>query len=122
MLWLNGQLLTRNEDYTLTGNSVSLLTSPPNEDDILKALYSKSVIAKYYAINLEPTVNSIGESSTEISLDHEPDPTTSLMFFLNGQLLTQGGNEDYSLFGKNISLARKLIEDDIVRVTYCYSV
>jgi hypothetical protein len=122
MLWLNGQLLTRNEDYTLTGNSVSLLTLPPNEDDILKALYSKSVMAKYYAINLEPTITNIGESSTEISLDHEPDPITSLMFFLNGQLLTQGGNEDYSLLGKNISLARKLIEDDIIRVTYCYSI
>jgi hypothetical protein len=122
MLWLNGQLLTRNEDYTLSGKNVTLLTSSPDGDDIMKALYSKSVTSKYYAINIEPSIISIGESTTQISLQYAPDPVTSLMLFLNGQLLTQGNNGDYNVVGVNVSLARKLLDDDVVRATYSYSI
>ena len=41
----------------------------------------------------------IDSTMTGLTLPHEPDPGDSLMLFLNGQLLTQGGAHDYQLTG-----------------------
>ena len=123
MMWLNGQLLTADSDYELDGSTVTILgPQAPTEDDIMKALYSKNVSSKFYAINIQPQSIIINNDNTaSIELQHSPVPESSLMIFLNGQLLTQGNAYDYTLSEKNVFISKKVIDDDIFRVTYSYS-
>ena len=122
MMWFNGQLLTQDFDYELSGNTVTVLGPvPPDEDDVMKALYSRSIASKFYALNVQPQLVSIGNAGAEVQLQYDPDPAQSLMIFLNGQLLTEGNSHDYILSGKNVSISKKVMNDDIIRVTYSYS-
>jgi hypothetical protein len=42
------------------------------------------------------------------------------MLFLNGQLLTQGNSNDYSIVGKNGYPLKSFLVEDIIRATYSY--
>ena len=59
---------------------------------------------------------------TGLTLPHEPDPGDSLMLFLNGQLLTQGGAHDYQLTGSAVTFSAHIASADVVRATYSYAV
>lgn len=66
-----------------------------------------------YVFN-EAVILSQSEGIWSGSLSHSPDPTSSLMFFMNGQLLSQGASDDYTLSGSNIELSndvRVTLED-----------
>ena len=124
MLWLNGQLLTKDSDFALQGKQITFnVSNPPVETDVIRAMYSKSVSAKLYAINAEPVqVSVIDSTMTGLTLPHEPDPGDSLMLFLNGQLLTQGGAHDYQLTGSAVTFSAHIASADVVRATYSYAV
>jgi hypothetical protein len=124
MLWLNGQLLTQGLDYTLAGKQINFVSSvAPEAADVLRAMYSKTVAAKIYAINAQPTQLVIQDSTmTGLTLPHDPDPNDSLMLFLNGQLLTQGNGNDYSLSGREVTFSALVEAIDVVRATYSYAV
>jgi len=122
MLWLNGQLMTRGADYGLSGSTVTFINNiAPVPEDILRAMYSRRVSTKQYALSVAPTnLNVVNSELTGLTLPHEPDPAESLMLFLNGQLLTQGQDHDYSLAGNVVTFARSLVTTDILRATYSY--
>lgn len=124
MLWLNGQLLTQDSDYTLAGRQITFIApAAPVESDIIRTMYSKTVTAKLYAMNVVPSSVSIIDSTvTGLSLPHDPDPTSSLMLFLNGQLLTQGGGHDYHLTGSDVTFYCPVMSADVLRATYSYAV
>ena len=124
MLWLNGQLLTQGLDYALVGKQINFVSSlAPEEADVLRAMYSKTVAAKLYAINAQPAQLAIQDSTmTGLTLPHDPDPNDSLMLFLNGQLLTQGNDNDYRLSGREVTFSALVEAVDVVRATYSYAV
>jgi len=122
MLWLNGQLLTQDSDYSLDEKRVTFVSSSaPVQTDVIRVMYSKNVNAKLYAFNAAPTqVNVVENSISSLTLPHEPDPTDSLMLFLNGQLLTQGENHDYYLTGRDVTFYAQVESFDTLRATYSY--
>ena len=124
MLWLNGQLLTQGLDYALVGKQINFVSSlAPEGADVLRAMYSKTVAAKLYAINAQPAQLAIQDSTmTGLTLPHDPDPNDSLMLFLNGQLLTQGNDNDYRLSGREVTFSALVEAVDVVRATYSYAV
>jgi hypothetical protein len=123
MLWLNGQLLDQGSDYVLNGQLVRFSDSnPPVESDVIRVMYSRRVSSKLYAISVSPSQLVIPGSAdlSGVILPNDPDPQSSLMLFLNGQLLTQGSDFDYSLNGRNVLFSKALRSDDIIRATYSY--
>lgn len=122
MLWLNGQLLTQGSDYFLEGKQISFISAvAPVVTDVLRAMYSKTVTAKLYAINAVPTqILTLDSMMTGLMLPHDPDPNDSLMLFLNGQLLTQGNDHDYYLSGSAVTFHSPVEAVDVVRATYSY--
>ena len=124
MLWLNGQLLTKDSDYELTENQIKFSQSiAPEEADVIRTMYSKNVSARLYAINATPAQLVVVENvMTGLTLPNDPDPADSLMLFLNGQLLTQGNDHDYRLNGRDVTFFSPVEGADVVRATYSYAV
>lgn len=122
MLWLNGQLMSYGSDYSINGQEITFINSiPPEPADKIRVMYSKQSIAKLYAMNVVPQqITAAGNQINVISLPNEPAPQDSLMLFLNGQLLTQGNSNDYSIVGKNVYPLKSFLLEDIIRVTYSY--
>jgi len=120
MVFKNGQLLTSGSDadYSCSANTVTLLKAP-FEDDVLSALYAYQTPVVSYSIN-EPIDVNISNESYTIELLNKPDPVGSLMLFMNGQLLTAGG--DYSINNKIATLDSELrdIENSRFFATYSY--
>ena len=123
MLWLNGQLMTQGSDYSLTGINLTFLSSlAPAETDILRSMYSRQVISKNYALSERPVQTfSSGSVLTGIRLAKKPNPESSLMLFLNGQLLAQGPEYDYSLQDETVIFSKSPLVDDVILTTYCYT-
>ena len=123
MLWLNGQLLTQGFDYSISGSNLTFLSSlSPVSTDIIRSMYSKRVVSKSYALSELPLQTfSSGSVMTGIKLVKAPDPASSLMLFLNGQLLTQGPEHDYNLQAATVTFNKQLLTDDTILTTYCYA-
>jgi hypothetical protein len=120
MLWVNGQLMTQgtNRDYTVSGRSITFLPFAPSSDDILVTMYTRVTETKQIAINesVEMLTNLTG---LYLRIARSPNPSSSLMLFRNGQLLTQ--DSDYTLTGREISILNNAIElDDVFLSTYSY--
>lgn len=121
MIWLNGQLLTRGAtaDYTVSGTTVTMHNAVPIVGDVLLAMYSKQATAKSFALN-ESAAFTVISGSLGLEIAYTPSPTSSLMLFMNGQLLTQ--NSDYTLVGRDISFISSSIDvSDIFLATYSYT-
>jgi hypothetical protein len=119
MLWLNGQLLTQGtgKDFTVASQTVTM-SFPPQTGDVLLSMYTKTTQTKLFSMN-EAATKTVSAGVIGLELVNTPTPSNSLMLFLNGQLLTQGS--DYTLTGKNVSVAGSFIqEDDVVLATYSY--
>jgi hypothetical protein len=120
MLWVNGQLMTQgsNRDYTVSGRSITFLPFAPASDDILVTMYTRVTETKQIALNesVEMLTNVAG---MYLRIARSPNPSSSLMLFRNGQLLTQ--DSDYTLTGREISILNNAIEpDDVFLSTYSY--
>lgn len=123
MLWLNGQLLTLGNDYSLNGRKVNFAGStPPVQTDIVRVMYSRRVSAKLYAISAAPAQLQVsGGELAGVTLPNDPDPSESLMLFMNGQLLTQGAGFDYTLSGRGVTFSIPQLTADTIRATYSYT-
>lgn len=123
MLWLNGQLLTRDSDYVLSSNTVTFISqAAPQTEDVIRAMYPRTISQVAYALSQAPaSIVLSGSSLAGITMLHEPDPPGSLMLFLNGQLLTQGIGQDYTLTGSNVTFQELFESTDVVQLTYSYN-
>lgn len=120
MVWLNGQLLTNGTDYNISGDKIAFLGNyMPRPGDQLKTMYSRLFNQRLYAVN-EPVGSYEIDGETKFELDYVPRPTSSLMLFFNGQLLTQGASSDYVLDGRTITPTFEIEPNDVVRATYAY--
>jgi hypothetical protein len=121
MLWLNGQLQTQGalNDYSVTGTTITINADPPFSGDVLLAMYIRQATVKSFSLN-ESASFAVISGSLGLEVAYTPSPSTSLMLFRNGQLLTQGS--DYTLAGRNITISNNAIEiDDIFLATYSYT-
>jgi hypothetical protein len=119
MLWMNGQLLNQGvgKDYVVASQTVTM-SFPPQVGDVLLTMYTKTSQTKLFAMN-EAASKVITSGVVGLELANAPSPSSSLMLFLNGQLLKQGS--DYTLSGKNVSATGDFIqEEDVVLATYSY--
>lgn len=119
MIWLNGQLMTQgaDKDYNVVTQTVTM-SFAPREGDIILSMYTRTSQTKMFAMN-EAAIKSVNNGVISYTLFNVPSPSSSLMLFLNGQLLTQG--RDYTLAGKNVSVENGFIQsEDIVLATYSY--
>ncbi len=118
-LWLNGQLLTYGDDYTVNNRLITMLTSPLAPEDKLVASYSRPITLKQYAFGERLTV-----ANNQAALKNTPVSSNDVMIFLNGQLLLRGitnVSSDYCIEGQNIIFNLEVDSTDIVLSTYAYS-
>jgi hypothetical protein len=81
-------------------------------------MYTRVTETKQIALNesVEMLTNVAG---MYLRIARSPNPSSSLMLFRNGQLLTQ--DSDYTLTGREISILNNAIEpDDVFLSTYSY--
>lgn len=118
-LWLNGQLLTSGEDYTVSNRLIQLFTSPLAPEDKLVASYSRPVALKQYAFGERQI-----PLNNQIILNNVPTSSNDVMIFLNGQLMLRGflpGDGDYSISVRNVTFNHDVDETDVILATYSYS-
>ena len=125
MLFLNGQLLTpgENSDFTLSSSTITLSSTinAPKVDDVLRSMYSYQTSVTSYSINELITIQGNNPNYFADTLN-APNPPSTLMLFLNGQLLTAGVDNDYQLAGARITLGAGLHipGETIYYATYSY--
>jgi hypothetical protein len=118
-LWLNGQLLTYGEDYTVTDRLIEMLTQPITPGDVLISSYSRPIVMKQYAFGERITV-----VDGTAALKKLPTSENDVMIFLNGQLLLRGmlpGDNDYSIAGGILTFNATIDSSDVVLATYSYA-
>jgi hypothetical protein len=118
-LWLNGQLLTPGEDYSISNRLITMLTTPLQSEDKLVASYSRPITFKQYAFGERLVV--VDNQATLINM---PVSSNDVMIFLNGQLLLRGlspDDNDYRITQKNILFNMSISTTDVVLSTYAYS-
>jgi len=119
MLWLNGQLLKQDSDYSVVSSTVTFLCDPPTNGDVLLSMYTKAVTVKQFAMN-ESVTFPLDAGITKIRVQNTPIPATSLMLFRNGQLLTQ--DLDYTLTGRDVAAVGWAIDPtEVYLATYSYT-
>lgn len=127
LLFWNGQLLSQGEskDYTIVGKRIYINASLEKlePDDIFVATYMAYSGSAYYEVNEEITINydsSAGLWTAELS--HEPAPASTLMLFMNGQLLKRGVEEDFVSNASQIVMLDDEISSDFrFYATYQYT-
>ena len=127
LLFWNGQLLSQGEskDYTIVGKIIHINASLEElePDDIFIATYMANSGTAYYEVNEEITINY--DSSTGLwvaELSHEPSPASTLMLFMNGQLLKRGVGDDFvTNTHRIVMLDDEMSSDFRFYATYQYS-
>jgi hypothetical protein len=118
-LWLNGQLLTYGEDYSVSDRLITILPSPLRQDDKLIASYSRALVMKQYKFGERLTLQLDGAAT----LQNAPTSNNDVMIFLNGQLLLRGimlGDNDYHINGQIITFNNYVDSTDVLLASYSY--
>jgi hypothetical protein len=118
-LWLNGQLLTYGEDYSVSDRLITILPSPLSQDDKLIASYSRALVMKQYKFGERLTLQPGGA----VNLQNTPTSNNDVMIFLNGQLLLRGvmlGDNDYHINGQIITFNNYVDVTDVLLASYSY--
>ena len=118
-LWLNGQLLTYGEDYSVSDRLITILPSPLSQDDKLIASYSRALVMKQYKFGERLTLQPGGT----VNLQNTPTSNNDVMIFLNGQLLLRGvmlGDNDYHISDQIITFNNYVDVTDVLIASYSY--
>lgn len=105
-LFLNGQKITEDTDFTVTGDTITM-TAPTLSSDVLTATYAVGTSVWY-----EETVART--DGTNYTLAHSV--TSVLFLYLNGQLIVK--DVDYALSGANITMTSPTLSTDTLTAKY----
>lgn len=99
-VWLNGLLLVQGTDYSIIGDTITMLTFVPQVTDSLLATYRNGAVSNMNFSYIDGEVPSgIANGTNRVfSLSYTP---LGLQLFYNGALLSQGS--DYNLVGNTIT-------------------
>jgi len=119
MLFKNGQLMSSGSsaDYILSCANIDF-SFAPEQDDVIFAMYSYQTPVVSYSIN-EPCNIMFESGSYKIELLNTPNPISSAMIFMNGQLLTL--NEDFVINNKSVEFNNSLFDVNSSRFFATYS-
>lgn len=110
-VFYNGQLLTRGngKDYNLAGSTITFdntFSAPVVGDTIFVTYAWDQTNTTLYSYSLNEAVSfQLSGQSYVAALTYTPNPSSSVMLFMNGQLLAQGVSKDYTLSGATITLS-----------------
>jgi hypothetical protein len=121
--------LSDGSPYIIAGDGISIVTGSKGQITISSTIDTGSFdrggsggVLTELVLNEMPTGVMDGTNKT-FTLASDPANTSSVMLWLNGQLLTQGEVKDYSVSGRNIDLSNTdLTPDDVLTVMYPKSV
>lgn len=119
LIFFNGQALTEDIDYTISGSSFTLLTAAPTSLTNLLAQYgyrSATPVAPSSS-EIEIPAGDKNGINTDFILTHTPLPET-LLVFKSGQTLTE--DIDYTISGFTITFLIAPIEMDNLLTKYNY--
>jgi hypothetical protein len=118
MLFVNGvlQMQGAGYDYTLTGPTVAM-AYPVLDGSRVVATYSYLQQGGTIAW-MEQVSGTVDGVNSTFTLKNPPNPTNTLMFFVNGILQSQEG--DYTLAGNSISMAYAPLQGANLSATYTY--
>lgn len=121
MLYINGVLQSLDDDYTLTGNSVSIVYPPASGSKII-ATYAYSNIPNIGTNTswLEIPGGDTDGINTIFSSSSAPLPTSATMLFINGILQKQDVSSDYTMSGSIITLSVPPQSGSNIVVNYPY--
>jgi uncharacterized protein YuzE len=122
----SARILALSSSISLTdSNLLSLSSSVASDINYLRTHSGGTGVTTVgqFAFNESP-VGVIDGVNREFELANTPSPPSSLMLFLNGQLLRRGDTADYVLNGKIITFVEGIspVDDDTILATYQYTV
>lgn len=119
-LYVNGVLQRQGvgNDYLLSGSDITLLWTPRSGSNIL-ATYPYVFVGPSTSWMELPT-GSIDGVNAIFEIANLPQPSTSLMFFINGLLMKQGVGNDYVLNSTFITMSYAPRSGSNVFATYPY--
>jgi len=124
MLYLNGSLQTSgsSSDYTLVDDTITFAASwVPIVGDVMRSTYSKAVTGGTATVKFNETpAGTQNGSNTAFTISKTPSTTSSVMIYMNGQLLTQGVNNDVVVSGQDVTFNAAPLSSDIIFATYPY--
>jgi hypothetical protein len=119
-LFRNGLLLQQGNDYTISTNTVTFLSSAvPQTSDILLASYRVSVTMSGVAfVDMETPAGAVNGVNASFTLSQVPSPASSIAVFRNGMRLTSG--LDYTISTNALTFASGNIPQsgDVVLCSY----
>lgn len=104
-LFRNGLLLQQGNDYTVSSNVITFLSSTaPQTNDVLLASYRVSVTINGVGfVDMETPAGTANGSNTLFTLSHVPSPASSVAVFRNGMRLASG--LDYTISTNSVTFA-----------------
>lgn len=99
IIFYNGSTLSKGEDYTVFGNTVTFSFSPILNSILLSYYLYNNSLTNYVIVSPNGLLDG---SNTIFTLPSIPDPPLSLQLFYNGKLLKQ--ELDYTLINSTITL------------------
>lgn len=103
-------------DYVAIGNTLTL-NFAPNANSNLTAVYQAPGLETAWMDSVFGTVDGINNIFT---LPNVPVPASSIMFFVNGVLQSQGTGSDYTLLGNTVTMNYVPNVGSILTATYTY--
>lgn len=122
MFYVNGVLQTAGgEDFILSGDSIVMNYAPYEGSHVLATyLYQIVIPAGPLASWMEVPGGFADGFNTTFTLLNAPNPSSTLMLYVNGILQRQGTTEDYTLSGNTISLNYAPPTNSRLTATYQY--
>lgn len=123
LFYVNGTLQAQGASYDyITNNNVIIMNSSPTSGSSLVATYSyidTNVYGSYtkWSEFVSGTTDGI---NTTFSLSNAPNPTGTLMLYINGVLQRPGSTNDYTISNNTISTSIAPLPNSTLLATYKY--
>ena len=123
MFYVNGvlQLQGLSNDYDLTGNSVIMNYSPSSGSSVIATYgYVLTPSVGSYTSWMEVPMGFVDGTNNIFTLSNNPQPSSALMFYVNGILQRQGITFDYTISSNTITMNYTPNSGSVLITTYPY--
>ena len=119
-LFRNGLLLQQGNDYTISGNTITFLstTLPQSGDNVLASYRVSVAISGVGFVDMETPAGALNGSNASFTLSQAPIPVSSVAVFRNGMRLTSG--LDYTMSSNSLRFVAAQIPQsgDVILCSY----
>ena len=100
-IWRNGLFQRYGVDFSVSGNTITFLGTPPQAGDVLRTSYRTGSVSGVNFVDAETPTGTANGSNATFTLASTPSPAGSLAVYRNG--LRMALNVDYTLSGSTIT-------------------